>query len=127
MLGETLLALATLAGQTVVQAVATDEWETVECGSALLLGRGNTKQTQLAEQWLKDTHEQLTSASEANIELIRTALVGRWAGRIADLLEETPEAEAEVRALISEIHREAPAVTPAGSGRASAAADDVSA
>src|ERR1700760_3660613 len=108
MLGETLLALATLAGQTVVQAVATDEWETVECGYALLLGRGDTEQTQLAEQWLKDTHEQLTSASEANLELIRTALIGRWAGRVADLLEENPDAEAEVRALIDEGQREAP-------------------
>ena len=40
MLGESLLALAALAGRMVVDAAATDGWETAERGYAKLLGRG---------------------------------------------------------------------------------------
>ncbi len=59
MLGESPLALVALAGQMVVAAADTDGWETVEHGYAQLLGRGDAEQTQLAEQWLKETREQL--------------------------------------------------------------------
>jgi len=52
MLGESLLTLAALAGQMVVDAAATDAWETAEHRYAKLLGRGDAKQTQLAEQRL---------------------------------------------------------------------------
>ena len=98
MLGESLLTLAALAGQMVVDAAATDAWETAEHRYAKLLGRGDAKQTQLAEQWLEETREQLAGGAGADMEMIRTALAGRWAGRWADLLEEDPDAEAELRA-----------------------------
>ena len=109
MLGESLLALATLAGRTVVDAAATDRWETAERGYAKLLGQGNAKQTQLAEQWLEETREQLTDGAGADMELICTALAARWAGRWADLLEENPDAEADLRALVQEIQAARPA------------------
>ena len=102
MLGESPLALVALAGQMVVAAADTDGWETVEHGYAQLLGRGDAEQTRLAEQWLKETREQLAGGAGADAELIRTALAGRWAGRLADLLEENPDAEAELRALVEE-------------------------
>ena len=89
MLGESLLTLAALAGQMVVDAAATDGWETAEHGYAQLLGRGDAKQTKLAERWLEETREQLAGGAGADTEMIRTALAGRWAGRWADLLEET--------------------------------------
>ena len=41
--------------------------------------------------------------------MIRTALAGRWAGRWADLLEEDPDAEAGLRALVQEIETAPPA------------------
>ena len=66
MLGESLLALAALAGQMVVDAAATDGWETAERGYAQLLGRGDAKQTRLAEQWLEETREQLTGGAGAD-------------------------------------------------------------
>ena len=102
MLGESPLALVALAGQMVVAAADTDGWETVEHGYAQLLGCGDAEQTRLAEQWLKETREQLAGRAGANAELIRTALAGRWAGRLADLLEENPDAETELRVLIQE-------------------------
>ena len=102
-LGESLLALAALAGRTVVEATATNRWEAAERGYAKLLGRGNAKQTQLAEQWLEETREQFAGGPGADMELIRTALAARWTGRWADLLEENPDTEAELRALVQEI------------------------
>ena len=97
MLGESLLTLTALAGRMVVDAAATDGWETAEHRYAQLLGRGDAKQIQLVEQWLEETRKQLADGAGADMEMIRTALAGRWAGRWADLLEEDPDAEAELR------------------------------
>jgi hypothetical protein len=47
MLGKSLLALAALAGRTVVDAAGTDEWETAQRRFAILLGRGDARQTRL--------------------------------------------------------------------------------
>ena len=102
MLAESLLTLAALAGRTVVDAAATGGWEAAEHGYAQLLGRGDAEQTKLVEQWLAETREQLASDAGTDTELVRTALAGRWAGRCADLLEENPDAEAELRALVQE-------------------------
>ena len=90
MLEKSLLTLATLAGRMVVDAAATDEWETAQRRFARLLGRGDAKQTRLAEQRLEETREQLIGAAGTDVGLIRTALAGRWAGRLVDFLEEEP-------------------------------------
>jgi hypothetical protein len=45
MLGETLMALAALAGNTVVAAATTDVWEAARRGFARLLGRGDPDRT----------------------------------------------------------------------------------
>ncbi len=58
--GKSLIALASLAGQTVVDAAAADEWETAQRRFALVLGRGDAKQILLAEQRLEETREQLS-------------------------------------------------------------------
>src|SRR6266849_2922587 len=109
MLGECQLTLAALAGRIVVDAVATDGWETAERGYARLLGRGDAKQTRLAERWLEETRKQVAGGAGADMEMIRTALAMRWAGRLADLLEENPDAEAELRAMVQEIQAALPA------------------
>jgi hypothetical protein len=57
------MALAQFAGQTVAGAAITDVWEAVRGRFARLLGRGNARKTQVAEQWLAQTHEQLTAAT----------------------------------------------------------------
>jgi tetratricopeptide repeat protein len=103
MLAERLLALTALAGRMVVVAAATDEWETARRGFAQLMGRGDAKQTRLTEAQLQATREQLIGAVGADAGVIRTTLARRWAGRLADLLEENPDAEAELQALVREI------------------------
>src|SRR5690348_17217035 len=103
MLGESLLTLSALAGQMVVDTAATDEWQTAEHRYARLLGRGDATQTRLAEHWLEETRKQLAGGAGTDMAMIRTALAGRWAGRWADLLEENPDAEAELRGFVREI------------------------
>ena len=124
MLSESLLTLAALAGQMVVDAAATDAWETAEHRYAKLLGRGDARQTQLAEQWLEETRAQL--AGGTGVDMIRTALAGRWAGRWADLLEEDPDAEAELRGFVQEIQTAPPAERLSASDHAVSANGDES-
>ncbi len=111
MLAETLMALAALAGNTVVAAATTDAWEAARRGFARLLGRGDPDRTQMAEQRLAETREQLTGAEGKDLEQARAALAERWAGRLADLLEEHPDAEADLRALVQQIQAALPGRT----------------
>ena len=125
-MGESLLTLAALAGQMVVDAAAGDRWEKAERGCAQLLGRGNAKQAKLVRRWLEETHAQLSREAGGDTGMIRTALAGRWAGRWADLLEEDPDAEAELRALVQENQAAQAAGEPPASGPAGSADSDVS-
>jgi hypothetical protein len=108
MAGEAVVALAQWAGQTVVAAAVTDAWESARQKFARLLGRGDRKKTEIAERWLEQTREQLTAAG-TEVEPVRTAQAQRWQGRFADLLDEDPYIEAELRALVEEIRVELPA------------------
>ena len=126
MLGESLLTLAALAGQMVVDAATSDRWEKAERGYAQLLGRGNAKQAKLARRWLEETREQLSREAGADMGMVHRALAGRWAGRWADLLEEDPDAEAELRALVQEAQAALPAGHVSGSGQAASADGDAS-
>lgn len=125
MLAETLMALAALAGNTVVAAATTDAWEAARRGFARLLGRGDPDRTQMAEQRLAETSEQLTGSVGMDLEPARATLAERWAGRLADLLEEHPDAEAELRALVDEIQAALPAPMMSAADHAVAAGRDV--
>jgi len=122
MLAESLMALAALAGNTVVAAATTDAWEAARRGFARLLGRGDPKQEQLAEQRLEETRQQLTGADS---EQARAALAERWAGRLADLLEEAPGVEADLRALVQEIQAALPASAVSAADHSAAAGRDM--
>ena len=125
MLGESPLALAALAGRIMVD-TATDERETAERRYVQLLSRGDATQAHRFEQWLAETREQLDRGSGADMELIRAALAGRWAGRWADLLEENPDAEADLRDLVQEIQAARPAERLSVSNHAVTANGDMS-
>jgi hypothetical protein len=124
MAGEVLVALAQFAGQTVAAASVTDVWESVRGRFARLLGRGDARRTQVAEGWLEQTREQLTSAG-AELEPVRAAVAERWAGRFADLLDEEPAVEADLRALVEEVAAQLPAGSVSAAGHALAAGRDV--
>jgi len=123
--GEVLMALAQFAGQTVAAAAVTDAWEAVRGKFARLLGRGDARKTEVAARWLTQTHEQLTMVASAELEPARSAQVERWAGRFADLLDEDPDVEAELRALVEEIAAQLPAGAVSAADHSVAAGRDV--
>ena len=108
MLAEGLLTLAAQAGWTVVTAADTDAWDTARRGFGQLLGQGDPEQTKLAERRLDETRDQLAGAAGTQREEVRTTLAERWAGRLTDLMEEYGVAEADLRALVKEIHAALP-------------------
>jgi hypothetical protein len=112
-LAETLMALAQLAGLTVVAAAVTDAWETARRGTARLLGRGDRVKEDLAEQRLEETRKQLAALEGPKLEQTRAMLTGQWATRLADLLEEHPEVESDLRALVEKIRTALPEQTGA--------------
>jgi hypothetical protein len=122
--GEVLLALAQWAGQTVAAAAVTDVWESARRKFARLLGRGDPKRTEVAERWLEETCEQLTTAG-AELDPVRAAQAQRWQDRFADLLDQDPGIEADLRALVEEIQAQLPAGTIAAANHAVAAGRDV--
>jgi len=93
------MALAQFAGQTVAAAAITDVWESVRGRFARLLGRGDARKAQVAEQWLAQTRQQLAAATGSGLEQAQGVAAERWAGRFADLLDEDPSIEADLRAL----------------------------
>jgi len=101
--GDVLMALAQFAGQTVAAAAITDVWEAVRGRFARLIGRGDVGKTEVAGQWLTQTHDQLTAATGLALEQAQHAQAERWAGRFADLLDEDPGLEAERRTLADEV------------------------
>jgi len=104
MSGEALMALAQWAGQTVAAAAVTDIWESVRGRFARLFGRGDARRAETAERWLAQTRDQLTASGPgADLEQGRQSVAERWAGRFADLLDEDPGVEEELRALVREV------------------------
>jgi hypothetical protein len=120
-----LIALAALAGNTVVTAAVTDAWESARKGFARLLGRGDPAKTKLAEERLAETHDQLTEATGTDMEQTQAELEGQWVTRIRDLLEENPGVEADLRTLVQEIQAQLPAGMVSAADHAVAAGRDV--
>jgi hypothetical protein len=120
-----LLALAALASQTLVAAATTDAWESAKRGFARLLGRGDHEREELTERRLADTHEQLQGVPEPEREQARTRLEAAWQTRLIDLLEEHPDAAADLQLLIDRIQAELPSPAVSASGHGVAAGGDV--
>jgi hypothetical protein len=122
---EALIALAALAGNTVVTAATTDAWEAARRKFARLLGRGDAKKEQLADKRLEETRQQLAGASGQELARARADLVKAWQVRMADLLEEDPGVEAELRAVVEEVRAQLPAGVVSAADHSVAAGRDV--
>ena len=115
--------LVALAGNTLVAAAVTDAWETARHRFARLFGRG--KPDSATERRLEATRSQLAAAPPADLEQVQADLASQWALRLADLLEEDPDAEAELRALVEELRAMLPAGVVSAADHAVAAGRDV--
>ena len=122
---EALIALAALAGNTVVAAATTDAWEAARRKFARLLGRGDSKKEQLADKRLEETRQQLDGVTGQKLEKAQADLAKAWQVRMADLLEEDPGAEAELQSLVEEIRAQLPATVVSAVDHAIAAGRDV--
>jgi hypothetical protein len=117
-LDETALSLASLAGRTVVTAAFTDVWAATKHGFARLLGLGDPARTQLAEQRLEQTHEQLAGVPATELEQVQEHVAVTWHTRLLDLLEEHPEVAPDLRMLVEQVQTQlaAGAVSAVGHG-----------
>jgi hypothetical protein len=124
--GDVLVALAQWAGQTVAAAAVTDVWEAVRGRFARLLSHGDARKAEVAERRLAQTREQLAAAVPGgDLERLQEAAAERWADRFADLLDEDPGIEAELRALVKEIAARLPAGAVSAADHSVAAGRDV--
>ena len=123
--GEVLMALAQWAGQTVAAAAVTDVWEGARRKVARLLGRGNPKKTEAVERWLDQTHQQLAAAQGTDLAPARAEAARRWESRFADLLDEDPEVEADLRGVVQEIAAQLPAGVVSAADHSVAAGRDM--
>src|SRR5262245_36548313 len=106
---EALIALAALAGNALVAAATTDAWEAARRKFARLLGRGDANKEQLADKRLEETRQQLVKVTGQDMDQARVDLARAWQVRMADLLEEDPGVEAELRAVVEEVLAHLPA------------------
>jgi hypothetical protein len=94
-----LVQLAQTAANTLVGAAATQTWNTTRTGFLHLFHRGGRHD--LAERRLDDTSGDIERAPDAaERDRVRAELAGAWQTRLRDLLEEHPEAVAELRVLL---------------------------
>jgi hypothetical protein len=104
--------LSALAGNTLVAAAGTDAWATARQGFASLFGGGQPHP--VAESRRVATAHDLQAAPAVDLKRVQAALAAQWATRIADVLEEFPEAErpqaeAELRSFVNQIRAQVPA------------------
>jgi hypothetical protein len=127
MSADELVALAQFAGQAVAAAAVTDVWEAARSQFARLLGRGDARREDAAERWLDQTHQHLgATAPGADLKRVQAAQAQRWAGRFADLLDEDPEVEAELRVLVEAVAAQLPAGAVSATDHSVAAGRDLS-
>jgi hypothetical protein len=105
--------LAQLAGDAVVAAATASWWETTRHKLARLLGHGDPVKTNLMEQRLTETREQLLGATGANLESASATLAAQWATWLTDLLTKDPVIRPGLLALVQQIHMALGAVAPA--------------
>jgi hypothetical protein len=116
--------MISLAGNTLVAVAVTDAWESARRRFASLFGRG--KPDAVTERRLDATQASLAAAAPAEAARVRAELAGQWATRLSDLLEEHPDAEVELRALVAGIRAMLPAGPVSAADHSVAAGRDVS-
>ena len=108
MVAEWITTLAATGGATLVGAIATDAWQAARAGFVRLLGRGDARRQELAERRLDASASQITAVDDPARDEVRSQELAVWSTRLADLLEEYPEAAEELRALTDQVRTKLP-------------------
>jgi hypothetical protein len=104
-LGEVLTALVVSASTRLVTAMVEDGWEEVKARVARLLGRGDPAEEARQATRLERAREEVTEGSGQELEQARERQAAAWQTRFEDLLEDSPEAAAELRELVEFLGR----------------------
>ncbi|MHA4820152.1 hypothetical protein ACXZ65_38040 [Streptomyces aculeolatus] len=107
MLTEALAALAASGGTALVGAMATDAWQATRNSTARLFGRQGSERQAAIEAQLDGNVVLVERAGDP--DLARQGLVSLWQMELIRLLEEHPEAEAELQELIAHVRDALPA------------------
>ncbi|MFD7027314.1 hypothetical protein ACFWAR_04675 [Streptomyces sp. NPDC059917] len=121
MSGELITELASTGALALVNAVATDAWQTARAGFTRLLGRGEAERERLVATRIDEAATQLEQVGADDQERVREALLLVWRTRFADLLEERPDAIGELQALVERLRAAladapSPSVAAVGTG-----------
>jgi hypothetical protein len=104
-----LMALATAGATTLVQQMATDGWNRVrDRVVAFFAARGSVSAESVGSD-LDTARSDLVTAQQEGDEETAADLQAEWRVRLRRVLRADPEAAAELRALLAEVQREAPA------------------
>ena len=93
--------LADVAAVALVSAVVTDGWENIQPRVGRLFGRGRLDPA--TERRLEATRDQLSTAPSEEMGQVKADLAAQWATRLADLIADSPDVEADLRALVGEL------------------------
>lgn len=107
MLTEALAALAAAAGTALVSAMTEDVWHQVKTRCARLLGRDDGQAEQRQAERLE--HDRAAVLAADDRQDVARQVAAAWATRIGDLLDERPDQEPAVRALVAFIAERVPA------------------
>ncbi|MEU8164913.1 hypothetical protein AB0B97_00230 [Micromonospora sp. NPDC049004] len=95
MAADWMMTVASAGGSALAGAVATDVWSAARDGLGKLFGRGGGHRAELARRWADETAVTIEEADDRLTAAEREAQT--WQQRLADLLEEFPEAVEELR------------------------------
>jgi hypothetical protein len=109
---ESIAALATAAGTTLVTAMATDAWQAARTGIARLFSRTGTASQAAVEEQL-DRHQEMVVRAE-DPDQVRQRLVAGWQAEIELMLQREPDVAPSLASLLEEVQRILPPTATRG-------------
>jgi hypothetical protein len=106
---EWVAALAAAGGSALVGAAATDAWQGARDGVLALFGRGGDRRRDVAAARLAADAGEIEAADVGERDEVRARILPGWQTRLADLLEEYPEAREELTAWVRRVRDQLPA------------------
>jgi hypothetical protein len=100
---EWVAALASAGGSALIGAAATDAWNSARDGVLALFGRSGDRRREVAAARLDADAAQIEAAPAAERDTVRARVLPGWQTRLADLLEEYPEAREELQAWVQRV------------------------
>jgi hypothetical protein len=109
MVAEWIAAAAAAGGKALIGAATTDAWHTARDGVVKLFARGGKRHAELMRDRLDRDAAVIEAAAPGARDEVRARLLPEWQTRLADLLEEFPDARDELSAWAEQVRGQLPA------------------